>query len=157
MRELQTDYIDLLRIHRHYPVCHIEKTLGALSDFVRQGKVRYAGCSTFLAWKLVHALMLSKMKQCVRFVNEESPYNLLDRRIENELVPLAMEHGVDLLAWSPSAHGMLVGAPTNMNTNSLRAHVQAVESPSMRIASRQRVSKLAARSLRSLNLLRQRR
>ena len=54
--------------------------------------------------------MLSEMKQYVRFVNEESPYNLLDRRIENEMLPLAIEHGVGLLAWSPLAHGMLVGA-----------------------------------------------
>ena len=58
----------------------------------------------------MHALMLSEMKGYVRFVNEESPYNLLDRRIENELVPLAREHGVGLLTWSPLAHGMLTGA-----------------------------------------------
>ena len=110
LRDLKTDYIDLLQIHRYYPVYHIEETLGALTDLVRQGKVRYVGCSTFPAWKLMHALMLSEMKQFVRFVNEESPYNLLDRRIENELVPLALEHGVGLFAWSPLAHGMLVGA-----------------------------------------------
>lgn len=110
LRDLKTDHIDLLQIHRYYPAYHIEETLGALTDLVRQGKVRYVGCSTFPAWKLMHALMLSEMKQYVRFVNEESPYNLLDRRIENELVPLAQEHGVGLLAWSPLAHGMLVGA-----------------------------------------------
>ena len=110
LRDLKTDYIDLLQVHRYYPHYHIEETLGALSDLVRQGKVRYVGCSTFPAWKLMHALMLSEMKQYVRFVNEESPYNLLDRRIENEVIPLAMEHGVGVLAWSPLAHGMLVGA-----------------------------------------------
>ena len=58
----------------------------------------------------MHALMLSEVKGYVRFVNEESPYNLLDRRIENEIIPLALEHGVGVLAWSPLAHGMLVGA-----------------------------------------------
>jgi aryl-alcohol dehydrogenase-like predicted oxidoreductase len=110
LRDLKTDHIDLLQVHRYYPHYHIEETLGALTDLVRQGKVRYAGCSTFPAWKLMHALMLSEMKNYVRFVNEESPYNLLDRRIENEIVPLAMEHGVGVLAWSPLAHGMLVGA-----------------------------------------------
>jgi 1-deoxyxylulose-5-phosphate synthase len=110
LRDLKTDYIDLLQVHRYYPHYHIEETLGALTDLVRQGKVRYVGCSTFPAWKLMHALMLSEMKQYVRFVNEESPYNLLDRRIENEVIPLAMEHGVGVLAWSPLAHGMLVGA-----------------------------------------------
>lgn len=110
LRDLKTDHIDLLQVHRYYPHYHIEETLGALTDLVRQGKVRYAGCSTFPAWKLMHALMLSEMKNYVRFVNEESPYNLLDRRIENEIVPLAMEHGVGVLTWSPLAHGMLVGA-----------------------------------------------
>ena len=110
LKALKTDWIDLLQVHRYYPQYHIEETLGALTDLVRQGKVRYAGCSTFPAWKLMHALMLSEMKGYVRFVNEESPYNLLDRRIENELVPLAREHGVGLLTWSPLAHGMLTGA-----------------------------------------------
>ena len=110
LKDLKTDYIDLLQIHRYYPQFHIEETLGALTDLVAQGKVRYIGCSTFPPWKLMHALMLSEFKNFVRFVNEEAPYNLLDRRIENELVPLALEHGVGLLTWSPLAHGMLVGA-----------------------------------------------
>ncbi|MCY4453590.1 MAG: aldo/keto reductase [Immundisolibacterales bacterium] len=110
LKALRTDWIDLLQVHRYDSRFHIEETLGALTDLVRQGKVRYAGCSTFPAWKLMHALMLSEMKGYVRFVNEESPYNLLDRRIENELVPLAREHGVGLLTWSPLAHGMLTGA-----------------------------------------------
>ena len=64
----------------------------------------------------MQAIMLSETKGYVRFVNEESPYNLLDRRIENELVPLALEHGVGLLTWSPLAHGMLTGAYANADT-----------------------------------------
>ena len=116
LKALRTDRIDLLQVHRYYPQFHIEETLGALTDLVRQGKVRYAGCSTFPAWKLMHAIMLSEAKGYVRFVNEESPYNLLDRRIENELVPLAREHGVGLLTWSPLAHGMLTGAYENADT-----------------------------------------
>ncbi len=116
LKALKTDYIDLLQVHRYYPQFHIEETLGALTDLVRQGKVRYAGCSTFPAWKLMHAVMLSEAKGYVRFVNEESPYNLLDRRIENELVPLALEHGVGLLTWSPLAHGMLTGAYADPDT-----------------------------------------
>ena len=117
LKALRTDHIDLLQVHRYYPQYHIEETLGALTDLVRQGKVRYAGCSTFPAWKLMHAVMLSEMKGYVRFVNEESPYNLLDRRIENELVPLAREHGVGLLTWSPLAHGMLTGAYADASTH----------------------------------------
>ena len=116
LKALRTDYIDLLQVHRYYPRYHIEETLGALTDLVRQGKVRYAGCSTFPAWKLMQAIMLSEAKGYVRFASEESPYNLLDRRIENELVPLALEHGVGLLTWSPLAHGMLTGAYADAET-----------------------------------------
>jgi aryl-alcohol dehydrogenase-like predicted oxidoreductase len=62
LRDLQTDYIDIFMIHRYYPEYHIEETLGALTDLVGQGKVRYIGCSTFPPWKVMHALMLSQMK-----------------------------------------------------------------------------------------------
>tara|TARA_Y100001970_G_C14225893_1_gene855651 strand:- start:1928 stop:2953 length:1026 start_codon:yes stop_codon:yes gene_type:complete len=113
LKSLKTDYIDLFQVHRYYPEYHIEETLGALTDLVRQGKVRYAGCSTFPPYILMKAIMLSEMKQFVRFAVEESPYNLLDRRIENELVPLALEHGIGIFAWSPLAHGMLVGLYQN--------------------------------------------
>ncbi len=109
LQDLKTDYIDIFQIHRFYPEYHIEETLGALTDLVRQGKVRYAGCSTFPPWVIMKAIMLSEMKNYARFVAEESPYNLLDRRIENELIPLAQENGLGILAWSPLAHGMLLG------------------------------------------------
>jgi len=109
LKSLQTDYIDILQIHRYYPEYHIEESLGALTDLVRQGKIRYAGCSTFPPWVIMKALMLSEMKNYARFIAEESPYNLLDRRVENELIPLAQEHGLGILAWSPLAHGVLLG------------------------------------------------
>lgn len=109
LKSLQTDYIDLLQIHRYYEQYHIEETLGALTDLVRQGKVRYIGCSTFPPWKIMQALMLSEMRGYARFVNEESPYNLLDRRIENQLIPMALEHGLGILTWSPLGHGVLLG------------------------------------------------
>jgi len=107
--DLQTDYIDIFMIHRYYPEYHIEETLGALTDLVRQGKVRYIGCSTFPPWVIMKAIMLSEMKDYARFVVEESPFNLLDRRIENELIPLAQENGLGILTWSPLAHGTLLG------------------------------------------------
>ncbi|GAH53887.1 unnamed protein product, partial [marine sediment metagenome] len=109
LKDLQTDYIDIFQIHRYYPEYHIEETLGILTDLVRQGKVRYVGCSTFPPWKVMQAIMLSEMKNYARFVCEESPYNLLDRRIENELIPLAQENGLGILGWSPLAHGVLLG------------------------------------------------
>lgn len=113
--DLKTDYIDIFMIHRYYPEYHIEETLGALTDLVRQGKVRYAGCSTFPPWIIMKTIMLSEMKNYVRFVTEESPYNLLDRRIENELIPLAQEQGLGILTWSPLAHGTLLGVYTKEN------------------------------------------
>ena len=76
LKSLQTDYIDILQVHRYYPEYHIEETLGALTDLVRQGKVRYVGCSTFPPYILMKAIMLSEMKDLVRFALEESPYNL---------------------------------------------------------------------------------
>jgi aryl-alcohol dehydrogenase-like predicted oxidoreductase len=109
LRRLQTDYIDFFVLHRcsfHIPV---DETLGALTDLVRQGKVRYIGCSTHPAWKIMEALMVSELKGYARYVVEESPYNLLDRRIENELIPMCQEHGLGILCWSPRAAGALAG------------------------------------------------
>jgi aryl-alcohol dehydrogenase-like predicted oxidoreductase len=76
---------------------------------VRQGKVRYIGCSTHPAWRVMEALMASELKGLARLVVEEPPYNLLDRRIENELVPLCQAHGLGIIAWSPLAMGILAG------------------------------------------------
>jgi aryl-alcohol dehydrogenase-like predicted oxidoreductase len=109
LQRLQTDWIDLYQIHR--PVMHIpqDETLSALDDLVRQGKVRYIGCSTFPAWMVMEALALSDHYGWARYVTEQPPYNLLDRRIENELVPLALKQNLGLLPWSPLAMGMLAG------------------------------------------------
>lgn len=113
LRRLKTDYIDLYQVHRpcfHIPV---DETLGALTDLVRQGKVRYIGCSTHPAWKIMEALMVSELKGYARYISEQSPYNLLDRRIENELVPMCQAHGVGILTWSPLAMGILAGRYSN--------------------------------------------
>jgi aryl-alcohol dehydrogenase-like predicted oxidoreductase len=109
LRRFQTDYIDLYQIHRQDLEVHIEETLGALTDLVRQGKVRYVGCSTHPAWAVMEAIMLSERKGYVRYSVEQPPYNLLDRRIENELLPMAQAHGLGILAWSPLAMGVLAG------------------------------------------------
>jgi aryl-alcohol dehydrogenase-like predicted oxidoreductase len=109
LRRLQTDHIDLYQIHRPDFDIPIDETLSALTDLVRQGKVRYIGCSTYPAWKVMEALMVSEQKGYARYVTEQPPYNLLDRRIENELVPLAMKYGMGILPWSPLAMGMLAG------------------------------------------------
>jgi aryl-alcohol dehydrogenase-like predicted oxidoreductase len=87
----------------------VEETLRALDDLVRQGKVRYIGCSTHPAWKVLEAILISSFRGYVPYVAEESPYNLLDRRIENELIPMCQSYGVGILAWSPMAMGVLAG------------------------------------------------
>jgi aryl-alcohol dehydrogenase-like predicted oxidoreductase len=109
LRRLQTDYIDLYQLHRPSPDIPVDETLGALTDLVRQGKVRYIGCSTHPAWQVMETLMVSELKGLARFVSEQPPYNLLDRRIENELVPLCQKYGLGILPWSPMAMGVLVG------------------------------------------------
>ncbi|MDH3659191.1 MAG: aldo/keto reductase [Alphaproteobacteria bacterium] len=109
LRRLQTDHIDLYQLHRPSPNVPFDETLRALDDLVRQGKVRYVGCSTHPAWSVMEAIMVSELKGYARFVSEQPPYNLLDRRIENELVPLCQAHGLGLVTWAPMAMGVLAG------------------------------------------------
>lgn len=109
LRRLQTDWIDLYQIHRPQPEIPIDETLRALDDLVRSGKVRYIGTSTFAAWQIVEALWVSKELGLHRFVTEQPPYNILDRRIERELVPMAQSFGIALIPWSPLAGGLLTG------------------------------------------------
>ncbi len=113
LRRLQTDYIDLYQIHRPSPDIPWDEQLGALTDLVRQGKVRYIGCSTHPSWSVMEAIMLSEHRGYARFVCEQPPYNLLDRRIENELVPLSQKHGMGIIAWAPMAMGVLAGRYTS--------------------------------------------
>jgi aryl-alcohol dehydrogenase-like predicted oxidoreductase len=109
LRRLETDYIDLYQVHRPSSDIPVDETLGALTDLVRAGKVRYIGCSTHPAWMLMEALAASERYGFARYVSEQPPYNLLDRRIENELVPLALRYHVALLPWAPLAQGVLAG------------------------------------------------
>jgi len=109
LRRLGTDYIDLYQVHRPQSEVAIDETLRALDDLVRAGKVRYIGSSTFAAWQVVEALWVSKELGLNRFVSEQPPYNLLDRRIERELIPVAQTYSLALMAWSPMAGGLLTG------------------------------------------------
>ncbi len=87
LHRLGTDYIDLYQIHRPNPEIPVDETLGALTDLVKAGKVRYIGCSTHPAWMVMEALAVSERYGYARYISEQPPYNLLDRRIENELGP----------------------------------------------------------------------
>lgn len=115
LRRLRTDYIDLYQVHRACFHISADETLSALTDLVRQGKVRYIGCSTHPAWKIMEAIMVSELKDFARYISEQSPYNLLDRRIENELIPMCQAHGVGILGWSPLAMGILAGRYLDWN------------------------------------------
>jgi aryl-alcohol dehydrogenase-like predicted oxidoreductase len=109
LKRLGVDHIDLYQLHRPDFETPIEETLGALDDLVHAGKVRYIGSSTAPAWHVVEAVLTSDKRGWSRFVTEQSPYNLLDRRLENEMLPACQHHGIGVLAWSPLAMGMLAG------------------------------------------------
>ncbi|HEX8234697.1 MAG TPA: aldo/keto reductase [Abditibacteriaceae bacterium] len=109
LKRLGVEHIDLYQIHRPQSSVPIDETLRALDDLIRAGKVRYIGTSTFAAWQLVESLWQSEKWQLNRFVCEQPPYNLLDRRIERELLPLAQTYGFGVIPWSPLAGGMLTG------------------------------------------------
>ncbi len=109
LKRLQTDYIDIYQMHRPRPEIAIDETLRALDDLVRSGNVRYIGTSTFAAWQVVESLWAAKELGLNRFVSEQPPYHILDRRIERELVPVAQTFGIGLIPWSPLAGGLLTG------------------------------------------------
>lgn len=109
LHRLQTDYIDLYQIHRPSSNIPIDETLRALDDLVRSGKVRFIGTSTYAAWQVMESLWVSKELGLNRFISEQPPYHLLDRRIERELVPMSITYGLGLMPWSPLAGGFLTG------------------------------------------------
>lgn len=112
LRRLKTEHIDLYQIHRPNHEYPIDETLRALDDLIRAGKVRYAGTSTFAAWQIVESLWVSKEYGLNRFVCEQPPYNLLDRRVERELIPMAQTYGIGIIPWSPLASGRFSGKYT---------------------------------------------
>ncbi len=115
LKRLGTDYIDLYQIHRSDPVTNIEDTLRALDDLVRQGKVRYIGCSNLWAWQVMQALGTSDAMGLERFKCTQSYYSLAGREIERDLIPLIEDQGLGLLPWSPLAGGFLSGKFTRDN------------------------------------------
>jgi len=107
LKRLRTDYIDIYFLHRTDFDIPQEESLGALDLLVRQGKVRYIGSSTHPAWRIVEAFWISDRYRYPKFICEQPPYNLLDRRIENEIIPMCRAYDLGLLTWSPLAQGML--------------------------------------------------
>ncbi len=109
LRRLKTDWIDLYQIHRPEPDTDIDETLGALTDLVRAGKVRYIGSSTFPAHQIVEAQWTAERRGRERFVCEQPPYSMLIRRIEVDVLPVSQKYGMGVIPWSPLAGGWLSG------------------------------------------------
>lgn len=106
---LNTDYIDLYQIHGFDALTPLEETLGALTDLVRQGKVRYIGCSNLAAWQIMKALGISAAAHLEEFVTLQAYYSLAGRELEREIVPMLSDRKMGLLVWSPLAGGFLTG------------------------------------------------
>jgi 1-deoxyxylulose-5-phosphate synthase len=109
LRRLQTDYIDLYQPHSFDPETPLEETMRALDDVVRQGKVRYIGCSNFPAWLIALSIGVSAAHDWARFDCVQPRYNLLFREIEAELLPLCRDQGVGVIVYNPLAGGFLTG------------------------------------------------
>lgn len=109
LRRLRTDYIDLYQLHKPDPRTPVEETLRALDDLVRQGKVRYVGCSNFAAWQLADAAWIARTQHFAPFVSVQNEYSLLVRDIEAELVPAMQKFGVGFLPYFPLGGGLLSG------------------------------------------------
>jgi aryl-alcohol dehydrogenase-like predicted oxidoreductase len=109
LRRLGTDHIDLYQMHRPDPLTDVDETLGALSDLVHQGKVRYLGSSTFQASDIVEAQWVAERRGRERFVCEQPPYSMLARGIEAEVLTTCERHGMGVITWSPLAGGWLSG------------------------------------------------
>lgn len=119
LRRLRTDWIDLYQIHRNDKDTPLEETLGALSDLVRQGKVRYLGVSTgtladsramhFGGWRMVESLWISERRQMERFISTQPPYSIFTREAEREIFPVCERFGFGALVWSPLEGGWLAG------------------------------------------------
>jgi aryl-alcohol dehydrogenase-like predicted oxidoreductase len=109
LRRLQTDWIDLYQIHRPDPATDVDETLGALTDLVRAGKIRYFGSSTFPAHEIVEAQWVAERRGRERFTCEQPPYSILVRGIEADVLPVCARYGMGVITWSPLAGGWLSG------------------------------------------------
>ena len=109
LRRLQTDFIDLYQLHFDDRGVPLEESLGALNDLVRAGKVRYIGCSNYLAYRLARAVGKSESLGIARFDSVQPRYNLLFREFERELFPLCLDEGIGVIPYNPIAGGMLSG------------------------------------------------
>ena len=109
LKRLGTDYIDLYQIHGPDPYTPLEETMRALGDLVRDGKVRYLGCSNLYGWQIVKANAVAERLGAPGFISAQHLYNLLRRDVEREILPACDDQGMGMICWSPLASGMLTG------------------------------------------------
>jgi len=109
LRRLRTDWIDLYQLHRPDDATPIEETLSALTDLVREGKVRYLGSSNFTGWQVADAEWTARTRHLERFVSAQNEYNWLERGVEEDLAPALEQYGIGLLPYYPLANGLLTG------------------------------------------------
>ncbi|MDR6193231.1 aldo/keto reductase [Siphonobacter sp. SORGH_AS_0500] len=115
LKRLQTDYIDLYWLHAFDPHTPIEETLSTLNDLVRDGKIRYIAISDTPAWKITEAQLIATFRGWSAFIGLQLEYSLLERSVENELIPMALEMGLGVIPWSPLKEGILSGKYTRGN------------------------------------------
>jgi aryl-alcohol dehydrogenase-like predicted oxidoreductase len=120
LRRLQTDYIDLYWLHNWDKHTPIDETMAALDDLVRAGKVRYLGVSDTPAWKIAEANITARFRGWSSFIGLQIEYSLLERTVEQELVPMALEFGLGITPWSPLKSGLLSGKYTRANAGQVK-------------------------------------
>jgi aryl-alcohol dehydrogenase-like predicted oxidoreductase len=120
LRRLQTDYIDLYWLHNWDMHTPIDETMAALDDLVRAGKVRYIGVSDTPAWKIAEANIIARFRGWSSFIGLQIEYSLLERSVEQELVPMALEFGLGITPWSPLKSGVLSGKYTRHNAGQVK-------------------------------------
>ncbi len=129
LQRMKTDVIDLYQVHQWDGSTPLEETVEALDSLIRQGKVRYVGCSNYSGWHLMKALGIADANHQQRFVSQQIHYTLQAREAEYELIPLGIDQGVSVLVWSPLAGGWLSGKYTRTTAPDSGRHVTGFKEP----------------------------
>ncbi|MCL7748731.1 aldo/keto reductase [Halalkalibacter alkaliphilus] len=130
LKRLQTDYVDLYQLHVWDQLTPIEETLRTLDDLISSGKVRYIGCSNFLAWQLMKSLSVSEQKGFAKFISIQPQYSLVNREMDREVMSLCIEEGIGVLPWGPLGSGFLSGKYEGLETPTLGRLSQGLEGES---------------------------
>ncbi|MGC4042668.1 MAG: aldo/keto reductase [Armatimonas sp.] len=132
LRRLNTDYIDLYQLHRYDPTVPLDETIETLDALVKEGKIRYWGTSTFASWQMSEAHWRAQWHHRVGPVSEQAPYNILDRRIENDRAGFLEHSGWGLIVWSPLAGGQLTGRYGSITSTPLPEGSRVARNPMWR-------------------------